>query len=418
MAYYKLIFKIIIIINFRFHASVAWKLRRIILTCIRYSGRIFLHFTLFSRILSKATLSCGSVRYILNFLCANKSGTEEQSRSSSGFPYFWPLHICRFLMVVPCRSLSALSGSFHASTVNWSLFSASPKTMRITVAHALSPARTARTTWCSENKPCTRSHAEASLLHKRETTVKSNSAKWNNHIQMCGLELIPSETTWEVKTVVQKTITSVRWNTHCFLAYSTPQFTARHLREQHLVHVSFLGSYALYLLTNLCSFYVFILWNIYALLLLLALERGDFLRGGGDGWPLGDHAAGEDSSNLDYMLALSLQSDGEPVTRGAEGNMWSNIWGQKAENSSGTSSFSKSGFNQPNLSGGTNTGSVQDESPTGKILTGFNTKSCAAVSLITSNCLLDTMLPCEFCEELFPEEDLILHQVGESFFTH
>lgn len=24
---------------------------------------------------------------------------------------------------------------------------------------------------------------------------------------------------------------------------------------------------------------------------------------------------------------------------------------------------------------------------------------------------VDTMLPCEFCEELFPEEDLILHQV-------
>lgn len=23
----------------------------------------------------------------------------------------------------------------------------------------------------------------------------------------------------------------------------------------------------------------------------------------------------------------------------------------------------------------------------------------------------DTMLPCEFCEELFPEDDLILHQV-------
>ena len=24
---------------------------------------------------------------------------------------------------------------------------------------------------------------------------------------------------------------------------------------------------------------------------------------------------------------------------------------------------------------------------------------------------IDAMLPCEFCEELFPEEDLILHQV-------
>lgn len=26
---------------------------------------------------------------------------------------------------------------------------------------------------------------------------------------------------------------------------------------------------------------------------------------------------------------------------------------------------------------------------------------------------VDTMLPCEFCEELFPEEDLILHQVRD-----
>lgn len=28
----------------------------------------------------------------------------------------------------------------------------------------------------------------------------------------------------------------------------------------------------------------------------------------------------------------------------------------------------------------------------------------------------ETMLPCEFCEELFPEEDLILHQVREETF--
>ncbi|XP_013872804.1 TRAF-type zinc finger domain-containing protein 1 isoform X2 [Austrofundulus limnaeus] len=118
-----------------------------------------------------------------------------------------------------------------------------------------------------------------------------------------------------------------------------------------------------------------------------SLEQGDFLLGGGDGWPLSDHTADEDSSNLDYMLALSLQGDGE-TAGGAEGNAWSSIWDQKVEDTSGTSSFFKSSFNRPNLSGGTNTGDVQDKSQT------------------------DTMLPCEFCEELFPEEDLILHQTG------
>lgn len=28
----------------------------------------------------------------------------------------------------------------------------------------------------------------------------------------------------------------------------------------------------------------------------------------------------------------------------------------------------------------------------------------------------ETVLPCEFCEELFPEEDLILHQVRKEIF--
>lgn len=28
---------------------------------------------------------------------------------------------------------------------------------------------------------------------------------------------------------------------------------------------------------------------------------------------------------------------------------------------------------------------------------------------------VDTMLPCEFCEDLFPEMDLILHQVRRIF---
>ncbi|XP_037536322.1 TRAF-type zinc finger domain-containing protein 1 [Nematolebias whitei] len=112
------------------------------------------------------------------------------------------------------------------------------------------------------------------------------------------------------------------------------------------------------------------------------LEQNDFLHGDSGAWPLSNHTVDEDSSGLDYMLALSLQGDGEPIPEGAEGNMWKGLWDQKVENTSVTSSL------HPNFTGRMNTSADQDESQT------------------------DTMLPCEFCEELFPEEDLILHQTG------
>ncbi|XP_017269160.1 TRAF-type zinc finger domain-containing protein 1 [Kryptolebias marmoratus] len=118
------------------------------------------------------------------------------------------------------------------------------------------------------------------------------------------------------------------------------------------------------------------------------LEQSDFLCGGSKAWPPGDHATDEDSSGLDYMLALSLQGDGEPAAGGAEGNVWRDLWDQKVESTSVTSPLSQPVFNHPNFTGGTSTSAVQDKSQT------------------------DTMLPCEFCEELFPEEDLILHQTG------
>lgn len=47
------------------------------------------------------------------------------------------------MTVVSCRALNALSGWSRANTVNWSLFSVSPKSMRIIAVPALSPARTA-----------------------------------------------------------------------------------------------------------------------------------------------------------------------------------------------------------------------------------------------------------------------------------
>ncbi|XP_078809138.1 TRAF-type zinc finger domain-containing protein 1 isoform X1 [Oryzias latipes] len=95
----------------------------------------------------------------------------------------------------------------------------------------------------------------------------------------------------------------------------------------------------------------------------------------------------EDSPGLDYMLALSLQGDGGPGA-GVEGNMWSDIWDHNIgkSNTSANPSFSLPNNNYSNFSGGTVTSAVRDYDQT------------------------DTMLPCEFCEELFPEDDLILHQ--------
>lgn len=120
------------------------------------------------------------------------------------------------------------------------------------------------------------------------------------------------------------------------------------------------------------------------------LEQSDFLsRSSSSTWPHSGQTQDEDSSGLDYMLALSLQSDGESVAGGMEGNLWSDIWDHKigkTSNTSISSPLSPPNNNYSNFT--TSTSAVQDYDQT------------------------DTMLPCEFCEELFPEEDLILHQTG------
>lgn len=105
-------------------------------------------------------------------------------------------------------------------------------------------------------------------------------------------------------------------------------------------------------------------------------------------WPHSDFTLDGDSSGLDYMLALSLQSDGESMAGGVDGNLWSGIWDHKIGKSSNASVNSPPNNNYPNFTTDTSTSAVQDHDQT------------------------DTMLPCEFCEELFPEEDLILHQTG------
>ncbi|XP_019956639.2 TRAF-type zinc finger domain-containing protein 1 [Paralichthys olivaceus] len=105
-------------------------------------------------------------------------------------------------------------------------------------------------------------------------------------------------------------------------------------------------------------------------------------------WQHVDQTRDEDSSGLDYMLALSLQSDGESVAGGIDSNLWSDIWDHKTSNTSVNSALSPPNNNFPHFTTGMSTSTVQDHDQT------------------------DAMLPCEFCEELFPEEDLILHQTG------
>ena len=100
------------------------------------------------------------------------------------------------------------------------------------------------------------------------------------------------------------------------------------------------------------------------------LEQSDFLSSSSSGsaWPHSDFTLDEDSSGLDYMLALSLQSDGDSVAGGVEGNLWSGIWDHKIGKTSNTSNspLSPPNNNYPNFT--TSTSAVQDHDQTGKIL--------------------------------------------------
>ncbi|TNN62592.1 TRAF-type zinc finger domain-containing protein 1 [Liparis tanakae] len=128
------------------------------------------------------------------------------------------------------------------------------------------------------------------------------------------------------------------------------------------------------------------------------MGQSDFRTGGGSSssssaWPQSELTLNEDSSGLDYMLALSLQSDVASGAGGVEGNLWSGIWDHKigkTSNSSVNSPLSPPNNNFPN----------------------FTTSTSTSTSAVQEQDQADTMLPCEFCEELFPEEDLILHQTG------
>lgn len=127
----------------------------------------------------------------------------------------------------------------------------------------------------------------------------------------------------------------------------------------------------------------------------------------------------EDSSGLDYMLALSLQSDGE-LLPGNDDAQWSRMWDYNARLSNIPSFTPLSPPNNNyNFTTGTNA-LVEDLNQTGKSSSSF-TENPPNYHFVLYEMYIfsftETMLPCEFCEELFPEDDLILHQVRKENLT-
>ncbi|KAL8180064.1 UNVERIFIED_CONTAM: hypothetical protein K2H54_004980 [Gekko kuhli] len=96
----------------------------------------------------------------------------------------------------------------------------------------------------------------------------------------------------------------------------------------------------------------------------------------------------EPDCHLDYLLALSLQRDGSAHTRGVaelQREFWKNICPTRTSTTG--SSLEANDFSI------------------------FSQGLLASVDP-SNKSRVETLLPCEFCEELYPEEDLILHQTG------
>lgn len=87
-------------------------------------------------------------------------------------------------------------------------------------------------------------------------------------------------------------------------------------------------------------------------------------------WPHEDHLLDEDSSGLDYMLALSLQSDAESGAGGGGGggdsSLWGSIWDHKTLNTSDSSPLPATNNNYTNFNRGVCPGAAHDRDPTGK----------------------------------------------------
>ncbi|XP_061459397.1 TRAF-type zinc finger domain-containing protein 1 isoform X2 [Rhineura floridana] len=97
---------------------------------------------------------------------------------------------------------------------------------------------------------------------------------------------------------------------------------------------------------------------------------------------------GEPDCNLDYLLALSLQHEGSSHEHGTteiQSDLWKNICPARAK--------PPENFIEANE-------------------TRIFCRGLLAPDNTSNRPKTETLLPCEFCEELFPEEDLILHQTS------
>lgn len=100
-------------------------------------------------------------------------------------------------------------------------------------------------------------------------------------------------------------------------------------------------------------------------LVLPVLGQSDFLHSrSGSTWAHTEHTLDDDSSGLDYMLALSLQTEGDTGARGVEGNVWSGIWDHKI----GKSNTSLSNNNYPDFTVESSTSAVQDHDQKGELM--------------------------------------------------
>ncbi|XP_048836712.1 TRAF-type zinc finger domain-containing protein 1 isoform X2 [Brienomyrus brachyistius] len=123
-------------------------------------------------------------------------------------------------------------------------------------------------------------------------------------------------------------------------------------------------------------------------------------------WP-GNRSSPDDTFHLDYLLALSLQNDGDVGDRQAEPlrDPMPNPLESLGRLHSRDSRLGRTSHIDP-LS-----------SPFSQLyqLSNLNnnySSSTAGSDVAPASVQTDTMLPCEFCEELFPEDFLILHQTG------
>lgn len=162
--------------------------------------------------------------------------------------------VCIFTFVVSCRALNVLSGSSLVSIATWSLFSVSPKSTRIIVERALSPAHCASAMSCWGKNLCIQFYVEASHHPKRETTAGQVTIQWNTSLLGRGLTPTPSATFWEPRKEPPRTTTLVQQSTKLFPGRLIPvhgklkaQVARRTLplQIQHLATVSITMSWPL-----------------------------------------------------------------------------------------------------------------------------------------------------------------------------